>query len=861
MSDPLDFIEGATPAVDPDAIDRTNDTESLIETLEDKVDIKILEETMQSSYLTYAMSVIVSRALPDARDGLKPVHRRIIYTMHRMGLTPGSKYIKCGRVVGEVLGKYHPHGDQSIYNALARLAQEFSLRYPLVDGQGNFGSVDGDPPAAMRYTECRFARPSTFMVSDIDKDTVDFVDNYDGSFREPTVMPTQFPNLLLNGQTGIAVGMATEVPPHNLYEICTALQLLLDNPEATIDELCEHVKGPDFPTGGIVYGREGLIQAYKTGRGKATLRSKAELLENSIVITEIPYQVNKSDLLIKIADLIKDKKILGIKDIRDESSKDGIRVVIETKREGSPEIILNQLYKMSDLQTSTHFNMVALVNRGRQPKVMNLKEILQEFLTHRDEVIVRRTKFDLKKAQDELHILDGLKIALDFIDEVIKIIRASYDKEEASKNLQTRFELSERQAEAILQMRLQTLTNLDKSKIEQEREAKIKLIAELTEILENPEVKKAILSKEISDLNDKFPAARRTKIVDVAIGDYNKEDYVVDEEVLIQLTNSQYIKVLPSGEFRQQGRGGRGVTSFDPKDQDWVKSTLLANSHDFLYAFTSLGRCFKIRVFDLPSGSRIGRGQALINYLEFREGEKVTNVLTITKDQELDKNGSLIFATKKGLVKRTELIDFQNVRKTGIIAITLNDDDEVMDVCPSLHENDKLVLSGSNGKTCIFDRDKLNPLGRTAKGVKGMKLKKGDYLISLQIADFDFAEATDEDKEDEALIKNISKKKKQYPSLLVITENGFGKQTHLAEYRKTNRAASGVKTLNMTKKTGKPVLVQILGGNEESLIVTTKNGITIRVDPADISQLGRSTQGIKIIRVLTKDFVVAGSVS
>jgi DNA gyrase subunit A len=863
MSDPLDFLEGSTPAVDPDAIDRTNDTESLIETLEDKVDIKVLEETMQSSYLTYAMSVIVSRALPDARDGLKPVHRRIIYTMHRMGLTPGSKYIKCGRVVGEVLGKYHPHGDQSIYNALARLAQEFSLRYPLVDGQGNFGSVDGDPPAAMRYTECRFAKPSTFMVSDIDKDTVDFVDNYDGSFREPTVLPTQFPNLLLNGQTGIAVGMATEVPPHNLYEITSALQLLLENPEATIDELCEHVKGPDFPTGGIVYGREGLIQAYKTGRGKATLRSKAELLENSIVITEIPYQVNKSDLLIKIADLIKDKKILGIKDIRDESSKDGIRVVIETKREGSPEIILNQLYKMSDLQTSTHFNMVALVNRGRQPKVMNLKEILQEFLTHRDEVIVRRTKFDLKKAQDELHILDGLKIALDFIDEVIKIIRASYDKDEASKNLQTRFDLSERQAEAILQMRLQTLTNLDKSKIEQEREAKIKLIAELTEILENPEVKKAILSKEISDLNDKFPPARRTKIVDTAIGDYNKEDYVVDEEVLIQLTNSQYIKVLPSGEFRQQGRGGRGVTSFDPKDEDWVKATLLANSHDFLYAFTSLGRCFKIRVFDLPSGSRTGRGQALINYLELKEGEKVTNILTITKDQEVDKNGSLIFATKNGLVKRTELIDFQNVRKTGIIAIGLKEGDEVMDVCTSLNENDKLVLSGSNGKTCIFDRDKLSPLGRTAKGVKGMKLKKGDHLISLQIADFDFAEATDEDKEDEsgALIKDTSKKQKQYPSLLVVTENGYGKQTYLAEYRKTNRAASGVKTLNMTKKTGKPVLVQILNGSEESLIVTTKNGITIRVDPADISQLGRSTQGIKIIRVLTKDLVVTGSVS
>ncbi len=875
MSDPLEFTNDLLPEELPEndslassqdankdgvTLDDGVQSQLIANNLGDNVEAKVLEDTMQSSYLTYAMSVIVSRALPDARDGLKPVHRRIIYTMHKMGLTPGSKFIKCGRVVGDVLGKYHPHGDQSIYNALARLAQDFSLRYPLVDGQGNFGSVDGDPPAAMRYTECRMARPMPFMVNDIDKDTVDYVDNYDGSFKEPTVLPTVFPNLLVNGQTGIAVGMATEIPPHNLHEVCNALQLLLDNPEATIDDIAQIVRGPDLPTGGIIHGRAGIIQAYNTGRGKTTLRSKAELTENAIIVTEIPYQINKSDLLIKIADLVKEKKILGVKDIRDESNKEGIRIVIETRREGSPEIILNQLYKMSDLQINIHFNLLALIKRGKQPKLLNIKEILTEFLTHRDEVVVRRTKFDLRKAEDELHILDGLKIALDFIDEVIKIIRASYDKEEAAKNLIERFDLSARQAEAILQMRLQTLTNLDKSKIEEEREAKIKLIAQLTEILENPDVKKALISKEMTEMSSKFPTTRRTQILENDVGDYNKEDYVVDEEVLIQVTNSQYIKVLPADQFRTQGRGGRGVTSFDPKDEDWVKTSMIANSHDYLYAFTNLGRCFKIRVFDLPSGSRTGRGQALINYLELREDEKVSNILTITKQQEEDKHGSLVFATKAGLVKRTNLKEFQNVRKTGIIAIGLNEGDEVLAVTTSVNVNDKVVLSASNGKTCIFDRDALSPLGRPAKGVKGLKLKKGESLISLQIADFDFAEGG-EDAESGALIEDTKSKEKLYPSLLVITEHGFGKQTYLADYRKTNRAASGVKTLNMTKKTGRPVLVQILNGEETGLIVTTKQGVTIRIDPALVSQLGRNTQGVKIIRVGDKDEVVSGSVS
>jgi DNA gyrase subunit A len=834
-------------------------------TLEDRIETKILEEEMQSSYLTYAMSVIMSRALPDVRDGLKPVHRRIIYVMNKMGLTPGAKYRKCAQVVGEVLGKYHPHGDSSVYNALVRLAQDFSMRYPLVDGQGNFGSVDGDSAAAMRYTECRMDKPATYLVQDIEKDTVDFVDNYDGSQKEPRVLPTVFPNLIVNGQTGIAVGMATEIPPHNLTEVCQALLYLVRHPEATIADLMQFIQGPDLPTGGIIYGQNDLLSAYSTGRGKCTVRSKAKLTENSIIITEIPYQVNKADMLIKIADMIKDKKIEGIRDIRDESNKEGIRIVIETKRDASPEIILNQLYKMSDLQTNIHFNLLALVNQGRQPKLLNLKEILVEFLHHRDEVVTRRTKFDLSKAQDELHILDGLKIALDFIDEVIALIRGSYDKTEASQKLQERFTLSERQAEAILQMRLQTLTGLDKSKIEEERMQKMKLIAKLQEILNNPEVKLQLIESEIKDLSDKFHSPRRTQIVAESVGDYNKENFVVDEEVLVQLTNSQYVKVLPIIQFRQQNRGGRGITSFNPKDEDWVRTSLVCNSHDFLYAFTNYGRLFKIRVFDLPSGSRTGRGQALINYLEFKPGEFVTNILALNKEQEQNFTGSLIFATKRGLVKRTNLEEFNNVRRTGIVAISLRDGDELVAACLSDNPEDNIILSASNGKTVIFKRDLLAELGRSAQGVKGMKLGKNEYLISLQVSSFGFEDAQEGEENGNGgpildTEENL-KKAKQFPSLLVVTEKGFGKQTYLGEYRRTNRAASGVKTLNMTEKTGQPILVQIMGGEEESLIVTTRNGITIRISPTEISQLGRNTQGIKIIRLDEGDAVVSGSVN
>jgi DNA gyrase subunit A len=826
--------------------------------LEDRIEPVVLEEQMQESYLTYAMSVIVSRALPDVRDGLKPVHRRIFYTMHKLNLSPGSKYMKCARVVGEVLGKYHPHGDVAVYNSLARLAQDFSMRYTLIDGQGNFGSIDGDNPAAMRYTECRLDAPAVYLLRDIEKNTVDFVDNYDGSQREPKVLPTILPNLLINGTTGIAVGMATEVPPHNLQEVAEAILYLIQNPEAEIEDLCEFIKGPDLPTGGILYGLEGIISAYKTGRGRALLQSKAETTEDRIIIHEIPYQVNKADLLVKIANLIREKRIEGIRDIRDESNKKGIRIVIETKREATPDIVLNQLFKMSDLQTYIHFNMLALVNDGRQPKVLNLKEILVEFINHRFEVVTRRTQFDLDKTEAELHILEGLKIALDYIDEVIALIRSSYDKEEAAQKLSERFSLSQKQVEAILQMRLQTLTNLDKNKIEDERAQKIELIKKLREILDNPEIKKTLVCTEIIDLKDKIKSPRRTKIVEASLTDYNKEDFIEEEDVLIQLTNSQYIKVLPLSTFRQQGRGGRGITSFNPKDEDLVKSSIVCNSHDYVYSFTNKGRVFRSRVFDLPSGSRQGRGQFVANFFELQEGETVTNLLPISKEQEKNKEGTIVFATKNGLVKQTKLENFNNIRKTGIIAIGLNGEDELLNCFLSLDHTDKIILSASNGKTVVFERDQVSTMGRSAKGVRGIRLKLGDEVISLQISN---AEFTTEEVNDKLIENDKPLKTREYPSLLVITEKGYGKQTKLTDYRKTNRAAGGVKTLNMTDKTGRPVLVQILYGNEESLIVTTKNGVTIRLSLEQISQLGRNTQGVKVIRLDKKDMVVSGGVN
>ncbi len=830
-------------------------------TLEDRIESRVLEAEMQSSYLKYAMSVIVSRALPDVRDGLKPVHRRIVYVMDKMGLTPSSRFRKSAQVVGEVMGKYHPHGDMSIYNAMVRMGQEFSMRCMLVEPQGNFGSVDGDSPAAMRYTECKMTRAATFLTQDMDKDTVDFVDNYDGSAKEPKVLPSLLPNLLINGSTGIAVGMATEVPPHNLGEVCNGVIELIKNPELTIAELTQFIPGPDLPTGGILYGKEAILSAYMTGRGKAALRSKVETTEDEILVHEIPYQVNKADLLIKIADLVKDKKIEGIKNIEDQSNKEGIRIVISCKRDASPEVILNQLYKMTDLQVNLHFNLLALVNDGRQPKLLNLKEILVEFINHRYQVVTRRTIFDKNKAAAELHILDGLKIALDFIDEVVALIRKSHDKDEAKAKLITRFELSEKQAEAILQMRLQTLTNMDKNKIEENRQKLIALIKELDEILNNPATKQALVIKEIEDAAAKVYSPRRTPIEGNSLENYSKEDFVENEEVLVQLTNSQYIKVLPTETFRQQGRGGKGVSSFDPRSEDWVKASNICNSHDYLYAFTSFGRVFKTRVFDMPSGSRTGRGQNLVNYFDFQEGETISNILTISKEQELDGVGYLVFATRNGQTKKTALSQFESVRSSGKIAMTLKEGDQLVQVAHSTSDDDKVIMSANNGRTIIFDRDALSPLGRTASGVKGMKLKKTEHLISMEISQFDFAQGEDDDKDTDSNELIPDSNAKVFPSLLVVTENGFGKQTYLGQYRKTARAAKGVKTLNMTKKTGKTVVVQILKGDEENLIITTKNGVTINIDPNIINQLNRNTQGVTLIKTNEGDEVISGGVS
>ena len=728
-------------------IDLTSLTQAGVTPENDKIIVKVLETEMQSSYLKYAMSVIVSRALPDVRDGLKPVHRRIIYVMNKMGLTPGAKYTKSAQVVGEVMGKYHPHGDASIYDAMVRMAQPFSLLQPLVDGQGNFGSVDGDSAAAMRYTESRMTKSATFLVTDIEKDTVDMQDNYDGSNREPMVLPSRIPNLLINGSSGIAVGMATNIPPHNLGEVCEALIYLQSNPEATIEDLTQYIKGPDLPTGCTLYGIKDILSAYHTGRGKVAMRANAELGEDYIIIKEVPYQVNKSTTIEKLAELVKEKRIEGIKDIRDESNKEGIRVVIECKRDSSPEVVLNQIYAQTDFQINLHFNLLALVNRGRQPKLLNLKEILVEFLAHRDEIVTRRTKYELRHANAELHILDGLKIALDFIDEVIKIIRASYDKVEASKGLKDRFDFSDLQVEAILQMRLQTLTNLDKNKIEDKRQALITLIAKLNEILNNPAVKAALISSEITEASEKLAKPRQTNIVDYPIGSYNKEDYIEEEEVLVQLTKEQYLKILPVDTFRKQGRGGRGITSFNAKDDDWVKTSLIANSHDYVYAFTNTGRVFKSRVFDLPSGSRTGRGQNLINYFNLRDDEKITNILALTKDEELNKIGSLIFVTVNGIIKKTDLDQFSNTRSNGIIAIGLREGDDLLEVKYCHNQTDNIIISSNNGKTVIFGCDDLNSLGRTASGVRGIRLKPSDKVISLLTSTFDFA-VGDENEED-----------------------------------------------------------------------------------------------------------------
>ena len=843
-------------SIDQDNLTEANQTNNLNEVgmgLEDRVQVKILEKEMQSSYLKYAMSVIVSRALPDARDGMKPVHRRIIYTMHKLGLTPGSKFMKSARIVGEALGRYHPHGDLSVYNAMVRMAQEFSLRYPLVDGQGNFGSVDGDSPAAFRYTEARLNKPSAFLIQDIDKDTVDFVDNYDGSTQEPTVLPNLLPNLLLNGSTGIAVGMATNIPPHNAQELIAGIKMIIDNEDTTIDELLTVIKGPDFPTAAIAICGESMIAAYKTGYGKVSIKSRAEISDNRIIIHEIPYEVNKAECLIKIAESIKDKKLEGIRDVRDESNKDGIRIVFELKREASPEIVLNNLYKQTDLQKNFNYNTLALVNRGRQPKLLNLKDCLVEFITHRKEVVIRRTKFDLKNAKAELHILEGLKIALDFIDEVVALIRSSKDKPDASVKIQTRFELSEKQAEAILMMRLQTLTGMDKNKILASIEALLKLIASLELVLSDNEVFKALIHDELDQLSLKLPQGRRTEIVNSDTTDFSNEDLIPNDQMYLQFTKEQYFKLSDLSEFKSQGRGGKGAVSFNAKDSDSVVYSNTCNMHDYIYIFTNFGRVYQSRVYQMPQGSRVGRGQNLVNYFSFQKDEKVTTIFTISKEDMLLEDANLIFALTNGKVKKTNLNEYKSVYSNGKVAIKLNEGEELLTVSLSTSENDNIMLVASNGRSTTFNITKLNANGRVSMGKKGINITSKDKLIAMQISRFEFQE---EDGSDE-LVETVENK---FPALLTISEKGFGKMSCLSLYRLSNRGGKGVLTFKKSAKSGSLIFAQLVYGNEEEILITTRKGVSIKTPFTEVASLGRNSTGKTLMKTNDTDLISTASV-
>lgn len=800
---------------------------------------RTIEREMQESYLDYAMSVIVTRALPDVRDGLKPVHRRILYTMLENGLRHNVKYKKSADTVGSVLGRYHPHGDTAVYDAMVHLAQEFSTRYPLIDGQGNFGSLDGDRAAAYRYTEARMTKLAEELLEDIDKDTVDFRDNFDASRKEPAVLPGKLPNLLLNGTLGIAVGMATDIPPHNLNEIVDAIIALADNPDLTTEDICQIVKGPDFPTGGIIYDQNAIKNAYATGKGGIVTRGKTEIIETKtgsfqIIITEIPYRVNKATMLEKIADLVKDKKIEGIRDVRDESDKDGVRIVVDLKKEALANKILNQLFSYTQLQETFHMNMLALVD-GIEPHVLNIKAVLENYLKHRQIVVRRRTEFELRKAKERAHILEGLSIALDHIDEVIQTIKKSATKEEAFNNLIKKFKLSEIQTQAILDMRLQTLAGLERKKIEDELEEKRKLIAKLEDILRSPKKILGIIKTEITELKEKFGDERRTKIVKNPLGTFVAEDLIPENEAIVTITKSGYIKRLPPDTYKQQARGGKGVIGQSLKEEDVVDKLLTANTHDDILFFTNKGRVFQTKVYELPEGSRTSKGQALVNFLQLGQNEIATAVLALSKK---DTTKYLVMATVKGLVKKVEREEFAKVRRSGMIAIGIKDDDELRWVEFS-QGNDQIMLSTADGQAIRFSEKDIRPMGRTATGVTGMKIRKGDNIISMDII-------ASED------VKKLE--------VLVVTENGLGKKSPLADYKTQKRAGSGIKTLKVTPKTGKIVSMCITDNSkEQDIVVISKQGQTIRTSLKSISTLGRATQGVRIIKLDGDDKVASAT--
>ncbi|MGH7586427.1 MAG: DNA gyrase subunit A [Gemmatimonadales bacterium] len=790
---------------------------------------RLIEEEMQQSFINYSMSVIVSRALPDVRDGLKPVHRRILYAMNELGLTPGRPYKKSATVVGDVLGKYHPHGDSPVYDAMVRMVQEFSLRYPLVDGQGNFGSVDGDPPAAYRYTEARLTRVAIAMLEDIDKKTVPFQPNFDDRLQEPTVLPSRIPNLLVNGSSGIAVGMATNIPPHNLREVAKAIEALVDDPECTLGELRKSIKGPDFPTGGFIYGREGIKEAYETGRGRVVMRARAQVEEkestgrSSIVVTELPYQVNKAKLHADIALLVNEKRLDGISDIRDESDRDGMRLVIELKRDAIPNVVLNQLYKHTTMQST--FGVIMLALDGGAPRVMNLKELLQKYVDHRHDIIVRRTQFDLDAALAREHILEGLKIAVDNIDEVIKIIRGSEDTEQADQRLRKKFGLSEKQSEAILNMRLAKLTGLEREKLEAELGEVRGLIKDFKAILASRERRMRILKEEVAEAAQDFGDDRRTEIV-ASSGEFTIEDLIAEEDMVITISHNGYIKRIPVSTYRRQRRGGRGLNGMGTREDDWVEHLFVASTHDYVCFFTDKGQIYWLKVYDIPQGGRAARGKPVVQCISLRPGERVAALVPV---REFSDDKWLMFATRLGTVKKTVLSAYGNIRANGINAINIEPGDELIDV-QMLDRNNDVILATSDGMSIRFHEGDVREMGRATTGVKGIELEKGDAVIGMVVVRRD-------------------------ATLLVVSEKGYGKRSPIAEYRVQRRGGKGIITLKKTDKTGSMVaLKEVL--DDDELMMITRHGVVIRVPVEGIRVIGRNTQGVRVMNLDAGDQLV-----
>lgn len=798
------------------------------------VELRTVENVMEDSYLRYSMSVIIDRALPDVRDGMKPVHRRILYSMNEDGLRSGARHRKSANVVGAVMGKYHPHGDSSIYDAMVRMAQPWAMRYMLVNGQGNFGSMDGDPPAAMRYTEAKMARLADETLIDIEKDTVDFRDNYDGTTQEPTVLPAKLPNLLLNGQLGIAVGMATNIPPHNLTELVDAEVHLIDHPDASLDDILQYVKGPDFPTGGVIYGKDSIRTAYATGRGGIVTRGIAEIVEgikgkSQIVITEIPFALNKESLVLKIADLVRDKKLGGISDLRDETARGRVRIVIDLKKDAYPKKLLNQLYKLTPLQQSFHFNMMALID-GIQPRVLGLQDILVEHIKHRQVVVRRRTEFELRKAKDRAHILEGLKIALDNIDAVIATIRASKTAEEAQKNLSTKFKLSEIQAKAILAMQLRALTGLERQKIEDELADLMKIIAKLEAILADEKKILKIIKDELVKLKEQYGDDRRTKVVAQELGKMADEDLIPDEQVVVTLTSANYIKRSQVGDYRRQNRGGKGKRGMVTREEDVIEHVVNASTHDYLLFFTNKGRVFRLKTYEVPAVGLNAKGIALVNLLQLQPEETVSSVINISK--QMSGSGNLLMCTVRGVVKKTPFEQYKNVRQSGLIAINLDDGDELKWIRMTDGDNE-VVISTQQGQAIRFHEKDARPMGRVSRGVRGIRLRAGDHVIGMDIVE-------------------------EGSSIFVISEAGYGKRTKIAQFTSHKRGGVGIRSAVVNKKTGELIGVKALSSDDtQEVIIISKNGQTIRLGLKNIPELGRATQGVRIMRLNDDDKVVS----